>query len=180
MAKRKMWKWLHTQSRDCMPMWWTIQNCFAVLLKIFCNAAGWVHKICFGQIHNLQESSSSCWKPLCPGSPDHVWEFFQTNLHQQTERAEVAGILGWWRIHQRRVWGLAQKEGNNSWITNPYSPESNSRAKRLNCSLLDRTPTMTMHYHDTCPKSLWAQSVNTVCYLRDRTSTRWEAELRTA
>lgn len=39
-------------------------------------------------------------------------------------------------------------------ITNPYSPESDERAEKVNRSLMGMALTMMVHYHDQCRKDL--------------------------
>lgn len=72
-----------------------------------------------------------------------------------------------------------EEKGITHKITNPYSPDSNGRAGRLNRSQLDMARTMMTHSWDYCPKSLWAEALNTACYFQNRISVRNTAQART-
>lgn len=67
--------------------------------------------------------------------------------------------------HKLQNW-LKQK-GIVHEVTTPYSPESNGSAERLNRTLMDMARTLIWGM-ETPRKELWAEAVNTACYIRNR------------
>lgn len=60
-----------------------------------------------------------------------------------------------------------QRRGIIHEVTTAYSPESNGAAERLNRTLLDMARSMMLHLE--VPRlELWAEAVNTACFLRNR------------
>lgn len=67
--------------------------------------------------------------------------------------------------HKLQYW--LKQRGIVHEVTTPYSPESNGSAERLNRSLMDMARTLIWGM-ETPRKELWAEAVNTACYIRNR------------
>ena len=64
-----------------------------------------------------------------------------------------------------------EKHGIRRQLTNPYTPDQNGIAERLNRTLLDMA--IAMLSDSGLPKQLWAEAVTTAMYIRNRVLTRF-------
>lgn len=71
--------------------------------------------------------------------------------------------------HQLQDW--FKRRGIMHEVTTAYSPESNGSAERLNRSLLDMARTMMLSGVDV-KEELWAEAINTACFIRNRLITQ--------
>lgn len=68
-----------------------------------------------------------------------------------------------------RTMRYLREKGINMETTAPYTPEQNGRAERDNRSLVESARTML--HAKSLPVKLWAEAVNTACYILNRTPT---------
>ena len=72
------------------------------------------------------------------------------------------------------------ENGIHHELTSAYSPESNEKAERLHRTLLDMARTMLISgKHLPQHNLMWAEAINTECYIRNRLSTSASSEKKT-
>lgn len=63
---------------------------------------------------------------------------------------------------------ILQKKGITQRFIMPYTPEQNGSSERENRTVVETARAM-MHAHGNLPQTLWAEMINTACYILNRT-----------
>ncbi|CAF4808934.1 unnamed protein product [Pieris macdunnoughi] len=98
---------------------------------------------------------------------DKVKEMLQFVKNQRGRPVKVFQCDGGGEFVNGAIQNLMKSEGTKMVVTNPYTPQQNGCAERSNRTLDDLARTMLVS--KVLPKFLWAEAVNAVVYILNRT-----------